>query len=139
MRAEPNYRLDRYRLRGSGLFPETRSGASYGAFEVRLPSGVTLFVISSGLSDRESESHLPDDCRGFEHVSVSHRDRCPTWEEMEFVRDLFWGPEETVIQIHPPKSRKVNHHKTCLHLWRDTTRDVRVPGAELLGPLERVS
>lgn len=135
MRPYPNYRLDRYRLPGTTFLPATPRGATYGAFQVAAPTGAMLYVISSGEASEDVGLELPGDCRGFEHVSVSHPKRCPTWEEMEFVRHLFWGPEEAVIQIHPPESVKVNYHKTCLHLWRDTTRDVRIPGARLLGPL----
>lgn len=54
----------------------------------------------------------------WEHLSVSLADRCPTWEEMCFLKDLFWEPEETVVQYHPPKSEYVNIAKNCLHLWR---------------------
>lgn len=53
----------------------------------------------------------------WEHVSVSSK-RTPTWDEMCYVKRLFWDDEETVIQYHPPKSEYVNMAKTCLHLWR---------------------
>lgn len=53
----------------------------------------------------------------WEHVSISMADRCPTWEEMCYIKDLFWEPEETVVQYHPPKSEYVNMAKYCLHLW----------------------
>lgn len=54
----------------------------------------------------------------WEHLSVSLPDRCPTWEEMCFLKDLFWSPEDCVVQYHPPKSDYVNLAKNCLHLWR---------------------
>jgi len=57
---------------------------------------------------------------GFEHVSVSLANRCPTWDEMCKVKDLFWDEEDTVVQFHPPKSEYVNQMKYCLHLWRYT-------------------
>lgn len=53
----------------------------------------------------------------WEHVSISLPDRCPTWEEMCFIKDLFWEPDQTVVQYHPPKSDYVNLAKYCLHLW----------------------
>lgn len=56
----------------------------------------------------------------FEHVSVSLAHRCPTWEEMCKVKDLFWDAEDVVVQFHPAKSDYVNLAKTCLHLWRWT-------------------
>lgn len=58
------------------------------------------------------------DGAGWDHVSVSTPGRPPTWEEMCFVKDLFFDPEECVVQFHPPASVYVNRHKSCLHLWR---------------------
>ena len=55
---------------------------------------------------------------GWEHVSVSIPVRCPTWEEMAFVKSLFRDPDDLVVQLHPPESEYVNNHQYCLHLWR---------------------
>lgn len=56
----------------------------------------------------------------WEHVSVSLYDkkRCPSWEEMCLVKDLFWSSDETVMQFHPAKYDYVNIHQFCLHLWK---------------------
>lgn len=56
--------------------------------------------------------------KGFEHVSVSLPNRNPNWDEMCFVKDLFWDDEEIVFQLHPRKSQYVNLHQHCLHLWK---------------------
>ena len=62
---------------------------------------------------------------GWDHVSVTpcnrKRQTCPTWEEMCAIKDMFFYPEETVVQYHPPKSQYVNNHPFCLHLWRPNT------------------
>ena len=55
---------------------------------------------------------------GWEHVSVCPVGRCPTWDEMCEVKDIFWGEEEVCIQIHPKKSQYVNIMDHCLHIWR---------------------
>lgn len=79
---------------------------------------------------------------GFEHVSVSVREigapqpltkRCPTWEEMCRVKDVFWDEEDTVIQYHPPKSKYVNCHPYVLHLWRPLHYSIPVPDPALIG------
>lgn len=55
---------------------------------------------------------------GWDHASVSKHKRVPTWDEMCFVKDMFFNPDECVIQYHPPQSEYVNIHPNCLHLWR---------------------
>ena len=60
---------------------------------------------------------------GWEHVSMEVRARrLPTWEEMCFVKDIFWDEEELVIQMHPKKSQYVNL-TDALHLWRPVNGD----------------
>ncbi|MDP9039797.1 MAG: hypothetical protein M3O02_11090 [Acidobacteriota bacterium] len=48
---------------------------------------------------------------------------------MCFVKALFWDDEETVMQLHPPKSEWINNHEYCLHLWRPLNQPIpRPPG-----------
>lgn len=54
----------------------------------------------------------------WEHVSVSMEKGIPPWEVMSAIKDLFWSPEDCVMQLHPPHSRYVNFHPHTLHLWR---------------------
>ncbi|WP_431309684.1 DUF7694 domain-containing protein [Bradyrhizobium iriomotense] len=70
---------------------------------------------------------------GWEHVSVSIPRRCPNWQEMCFVKDLFWDEEECVMQLHPPRSEYVNNNRYCLHLWRPTSRAIPTPPSGLVG------
>ena len=70
---------------------------------------------------------------GWEHVSVSCKNRAPNWPEMAFVKDLFWAENETVIQFHPPRSVYVNNHPHCLHLWRNTLVEVALPPSIMVG------
>ena len=72
-------------------------------------------------------------CEGWEHVSVSLEKRCPTWEEMCFVKDLFWLPGECVMQLHPPEEEWVNNHPFCLHLWRPLEAIIPLPPSILVG------
>ncbi len=79
---------------------------------------------------------LASDGEGWEHVSVSLPQRCPTWDEMAFIKSLFWDAEDLVVQFHPPASEYVNCHPYCLHLWRKVgTNDFcEMPGSLLVGP-----
>lgn len=64
---------------------------------------------------------------GWEHVSVSFTTRCPTWDEMCKIKDVFWNDDECVIEYHPPKSEYVNIHPYCLHLWRKCGENFELP------------
>lgn len=91
-------------------------------------SGVILrCYVSDGATDGAPEA------MGWEHVSVSLGNRCPTWEEMSFIKDVFWNVDETVMQLHPPKSHYVNLHPFCLHLWRHHSTPIPVPSSILVG------
>jgi hypothetical protein len=72
--------------------------------------------------------------QGWEHVSVSCSRRTPTWAEMCFVKNQFWGPDECVVQFHPEEKNYVNHHPYCLHLWKSKTKVFPIPPTFLVGP-----
>lgn len=57
------------------------------------------------------------------------RKTCPTWEEMCVIKEMFFEPEERVVQYHPPESEYVNSHPYCLHLWRYTVAEFPHPPA----------
>lgn len=78
---------------------------------------------------------IASDYEGWEHVSVSVKGakRCPSWEAMCFIKDLFWDDEDAVIQFHPPKSEYVNTHAYTLHLWRPIGQAFPLPDSILVG------
>lgn len=101
---------EKYRKPHPGGLPH-KEGDTYGWFEIPInPCGT---VISIMVSSADPEAGVM-----WDHVSVSLPSRCPTWEEMCRVKELFWGQEECVVQYHPPKSDYVSNHRFCLHLWR---------------------
>ena len=104
----------------------TPRGDRCGSFRLKSPDGVYFLVLAATGEDWE-ECGLP--LPAFEHVSVSVPGvgRCPTWEEMCWVKGLFWGEDELVIQYHPPASVYVSHHPTCLHLWKPVGVDIPLP------------
>ena len=110
-------KLERFRYR-SGVYASD-PGDDFGAFLIPGPCGRDLLVIAS--SGDESEGI------DWEHVSVSLRNRCPNWEEMCHVKSLFWDDEESVMQLHPPKSKWINNHPYCLHMWRPTKEAIPLP------------
>lgn len=70
---------------------------------------------------------------GWDHVSVSLKNRCPGWKEMCFIKDLFFEEEDCVMQLHPPKSEYVNNHPFCLHLWRPQEDKIPQPPSIMVG------
>lgn len=64
---------------------------------------------------------------GWDHVSVSRRDRTPTWGEMETIKRLFFADDETAMQLHVPVSDHINNHPYCLHLWRPHGETIPMP------------
>lgn len=109
---------ERYRLT-SGPLGSTAELGNNGAFRVPIGSQYAHVIASDG--------------SGWEHVSVSLRTRCPTWQEMCKVKALFWDDEDVVIQYHPRKSEYVTNCDTCLHLWRPTLGEIPTPPPSLVG------
>lgn len=106
-----------------GYYP----GEFYGDFLFKI-GGSYLFVIAG----KGEEGIWPFAGEPWDHVSVSVRDegRCPTWDEMRQIKDLFFDDDETVVQYHPAKGQYINHHNTCLHLWRPTQSQIPMPPVE---------
>lgn len=76
---------------------------------------------------------IASDGMGWEHVSVSRPDRIPTWDEMCRVKAMFWGDDDCVMQLHPPKRDWVNNHNRCLHLWRPVGLAIPRPPSLMVG------
>lgn len=122
---------EKFRDRAIGTRFESYPGESHGHFKIPSPdkSRVTrtlLYVLASpGLNE------IP-----WEHVSAravkqlgskQFKNYTPTWDEMCFLKSLFWGDEDCVVQYHPPKSDYVNVHENVLHLYRPTAVEIPMP------------
>ena len=110
------HELDQYRVDARHIYGTMGDGGN-GVFKVFVGGRSFRCIASNG--------------GGWEHVSVSpcsrKRQTCPTWEEMCAIKDMFFLPEETVVQYHPPKSDYVNIAEYCLHLWRPTIQEIPRP------------
>lgn len=127
MRAKLSEDAESGRVR-EGPWGSDRSYGLNGMFLFVGPTCANLAVIVS--DGREPRA------QGWEHVSVScpGRTRTPNWSEMCYIKNLFWEPDETVIQFHPAKSEYVNCHQGTLHLWRNSVSPVSLPPSILVGP-----
>ncbi len=87
---------------------------------------------------------LASDGLGWEHVSISivgNRKELPAWDEMCYIKDLFWDDTDVVVQYHPSKEEYVNN-ANVLHMWSPTDVDIPTPppvlvGLKSLGNLEK--
>lgn len=113
---------ERFRIMSGKLASDSTYGNNGGFF---IPRGRTAFWV------------MASDGVGWEHVSVhcvtDNKERTPTWAEMCYIKDMFWGEEDTVVQYHPPKSDYVNMHPHTLHLWRPTNLVIPRPPSILVG------
>jgi hypothetical protein len=87
--------------------PEVRPWG--GAFQIPYRGIVGAMTMTSSLrviASRGDPKGLEESER-WDHASVSTATRCPTWEEMEFVKRLFFERDETAMQLHVPPREHV--------------------------------
>lgn len=110
-----------------------------GAFEVPYPlmvGGFTQRIMLRCIVSRGGCPHAPDrmdEANRWDHLSVSAAHRCPTWDEMEFVKRLFFERDECAMQLHVPPRDHVNNHEFCLHIWRPLDVDIPRPPSIMVG------
>lgn len=103
-----------------------------------------MFKIPHYKIDHYTFVAMVGDMSGWEHVSISivsnkmEVKRCPTWEEMCWLKDIFWDEDDCVMQLHPPKSEHVSTHNYCLHMWRPIGVEIPLPHGLMVG-LKNVS
>lgn len=91
-----------------------------------------IYNIDPKKPDRPAQVQFSWGC-GWDHVSVSWPNRCPTWDEMCKVKDLFFNRDECCVEYHPAESEYVNLHPYCLHIWRKQD-GLPFPPSWMLGP-----
>lgn len=114
---------ERYRM-SKGPYGSDSYAGNWGMFKIQRTIRTVLYAMAS-------------DGLGWEHVSVhcvsEGKERCPTWAEMCFIKDLFWDGDDVAIQYHPRKSEYVNMHPFTLHLWRPVGAELPTPDPLLVG------
>lgn len=104
---------EEYRYTKPGRLGTAKNSGNFGLFFLTYKGKALRCIAGEGL--------------GWEHVSVSTPNRPPTWAEMCYVKSKFWDDEDTVMQLHPPKSEWVDDMKYCLHLWRPIGTEIPRP------------
>lgn len=113
MRSDIWKMIKKYRIM-EGPLASTHKARNNGAFMIPCPNGTTLGLVVS-------------DQMEWDHVSVSCENRIPTWQEMCFIKKLFFHPHEAVMQLHPPEDDYINNHPFVLHLWRPQNKSIPMP------------
>ena len=85
-----------------------------------------LFIIKS-LKLKQPLRVIASDGLEWNHVSVSLPNRVPSWDEMCFIKEMFFDDEDCVMQLHPPASEYVNNHPYTLHLWQPHSLSIPMP------------
>jgi len=121
MRKEFPEHIEKYRITRGPL--RSVHGFGYnGAFVLPYKTRIVMVELTVIVSDRG----------GWDHVSVSTPHRCPKHAEMQFVKDIFFDPAETVVHFYPKKSAHINNHPFCLHLWRKHGAEYELPPAYIV-------
>lgn len=118
--------LEAYRKQG-GTQWHTPAGAHDGVFYIPHANNTQIICIASSGCDEVPWEHVSLRVAGYKG------DRCPTWQEMCRVKDMFWSDEECVVQYHPPKSDYVNNHPAVLHLWKPLNVEMPRPPSIAVG------
>jgi hypothetical protein len=113
--------IEKHRIT-EGILASDHTYGMNGAFEIPYAGDMLSVVIS--------------DQKGWDHVSVSLPHRCPTWEEMNWIKNLFFKKEETAFQFHPKESSYVSAHPYCLHIWRSQRRKIKLPPRWMIAPVD---
>jgi hypothetical protein len=129
MKPAPWTHLDQYRVKVPPY--ESPLGATFGAFIIPGPHSVDLKVVAS---TGELDEKYP-----FDHVSVSTKKRAPFWDEMEFIKRLFFAEDEYAMQLHVPPANHINFHPLCLHIWRPTKEKLPLPDPIMVGPSHTIA
>lgn len=95
------------------------------------------FMVPSPI-DRQPLCIIASAGMGWDHVSVSRRNRAPNQTELDHVFRLFFRDDETAVQYFVPRSEHVNNHPFTLHLWRPLDAGLPKPPAIMVGKGNRV-
>ncbi len=127
MKPKPTKHLEHYRIRDGDLASDESYGMN-GAFAIPLhrwhPEGYATAVVVC--SDQGGWDHVSV------HIDTPQEQRCPTWEEIDYVRKLFFRGDEWVMQLHAPGSKNINKHPFTLHMWRPQNEAIPTPPTDFV-------
>lgn len=69
----------------------------------------------------------------WEHLSVSHSNKIPSWLCMEEMKEMFFEDDEECFQFHPKMDNYINNNEYTLHIWRRKDGKMETPPHILVG------
>jgi hypothetical protein len=63
------------------------------------------------------ENHMHYSPKWYRHISLSRKNRVPSWDDVKEVKDLFAGPELKAIMVIPIKAQYININPYVLHIY----------------------
>lgn len=97
------------------LHTELDDGAWYQRVNPAMIKPIPLRVCVSGMIEQDGLRWL--------HVSASHPDRIPSWDDLREVKNLFIGEDKLALQVLPKVAQYVNLNPFVLHLWHCVDKD----------------
>lgn len=79
-------------------------------------SGCSIFVSQEPVMSAPGGMWVPESMLLRWHISIAHKERYPTWDEIAEARYLLAPDEITMVMLLPPKGEYVNKHNHCFHL-----------------------
>lgn len=116
------HELDRFRREDRAVIEHYGSIGDHETGVFELPSPI----------DRQSLLVIATSGDGWDHVSVSRRNRPPNWAEMEHVKRLFFRDDEVAMQLHVRPADHISVHPHCLHLWRPLNAAIPLPPPDMV-------
>ena len=70
---------------------------------------------------------------GWEHLAVSFKNKIPSWECMQEMKELCFYDDEECFQLHPKADNYINNNQYTLHIWRPTEGMKQIPPSIFVG------
>lgn len=70
---------------------------------------------------------------GWEHLSVTHKNKIPSWLCMQEMKEMFFKDDEECFQLHPKAENYINNNEYTLHIWRPIDGMQQIPPSIFVG------
>ena len=115
----------------SEILQDKRVLKVYKNVETPLVSKLKVEVRSNKQSDKALVSATI--VKGWEHLGVSFKNKIPSWECMQEMKEMFFYDNEECFQLHPKADDYVNNNEYTLHIWRPVDGNFPTPPSILVG------